>query len=114
MSGDPDNEYFSDGITDDIIMRAHAGEGAARRGADVVVRVQGEERGSRDDRTTLGVTSVLQGSVRRAGNRVRVTVQLMNAQDGFQLWSERFDRDLDDIFAIQDEIARRHRRPACR
>jgi serine/threonine-protein kinase len=49
---------------------------------------------------------VLQGSVRRAGNRVRVTVQLMNAQDGFQLWSERFDRDLDDIFAIQDEIAR--------
>ena len=55
---------------------------------------------------TLGVSSVLQGSVRRAGNRVRVTVQLMNAQDGFQLWSERFDRDLDDIFAIQDEIAR--------
>jgi tetratricopeptide (TPR) repeat protein len=49
---------------------------------------------------------VLQGSVRRAGNRVRVTVQLMNVQDGFQLWSERFDRDLDDIFAIQDEIAR--------
>jgi serine/threonine-protein kinase len=49
---------------------------------------------------------VLQGSVRRAGNRVRVTAQLMNARDGFQLWSERFDRDLDDIFAIQDEIAR--------
>ncbi|HSU95800.1 MAG TPA: hypothetical protein VLI40_01130, partial [Gemmatimonadaceae bacterium] len=55
---------------------------------------------------TLGVTSVLQASVRRAGNKVRVTAQLMNAGDGFQLWSERFDRDLEDIFAIQDEIAR--------
>ncbi len=55
---------------------------------------------------TLGVTTVLQGSVRRAGNKVRVTAQLMNTRDGFQLWSERFDRDLDDIFAIRDEIAR--------
>jgi tetratricopeptide (TPR) repeat protein len=56
--------------------------------------------------STLGVRTVVQGSVRRAGNRVRVTVQLMNAAEGTQLWSERYDRDLDDIFAIQDEIVR--------
>jgi serine/threonine-protein kinase len=106
MSGDPDNEYFSDGITDDII-------GALTQVKDLRVAARTSSfayKGKNEDLATigrtLGVSSVLQGSVRRAGNRVRVTVQLMNARDGFQLWSERFDRDLDDIFAIQDEIAR--------
>ncbi|HEY4303376.1 MAG TPA: protein kinase, partial [Gemmatimonadaceae bacterium] len=106
MSGDADNEYFSDGITDDIItaltqvrdLRVAARASAfSYKGRNETLSTIGE---------TLGVATVLQGSVRRAGNRVRVTAQLMNARDGFQLWSERFDRDLDDIFAIQDEIAR--------
>jgi serine/threonine-protein kinase len=106
MSGDPDNEYFSDGITDDIIVAL-----TPVKGLRVAARTSSfAYKGRNDDLATvgrtLGVTSVLQGSVRRAGNRIRVTVQLMNAQDGFQIWSERFDRDLDDIFAIQDEIAR--------
>ncbi|HEX6809733.1 MAG TPA: protein kinase, partial [Gemmatimonadaceae bacterium] len=106
MSGDPDNEYFSDGITDDIIVAL-----TPVKGLRVAARTSSfAYKGKNDDLATigrtLGVSHVLQGSVRRAGNRIRVTVQLMNAQDGFQLWSERFDRDLDDIFAIQDEIAR--------
>jgi TolB-like protein len=106
MSGDPDNEYFSDGITDDIIMALTQVKGlrVAARTSSFAYKNRNEELATIG--RTLGVSSVLQGSVRRAGNRVRVTVQLMNAQDGFQLWSERFDRDLDDIFAIQDEIAR--------
>jgi serine/threonine-protein kinase len=106
MSGDPDNEYFSDGITDDIIMALTQVKGlrVAARTSSFAYKNRNEDLATIG--RTLGVSSVLQGSVRRAGNRVRVTVQLMNAQDGFQLWSERFDRDLDDIFAIQDEIAR--------
>ena len=106
MSGDPDNEYFSDGITDDIITAL-----TSVRGLRVAARASAfAYKGKNEDLATigrtLGVATVLQGSVRRAGNKVRVTAQLMDAQDGFQLWSERFDRDLDDIFAIQDEIAR--------
>jgi serine/threonine-protein kinase len=106
MTADADNAFFSDGITDDIIgalTKVSALKVAARasaftfRGADVDLRVVGER---------LGVRHVLQGSVRKAGNRVRVTAQLMAASDGTQVWSERWDRDLDDIFAIQDEIAR--------
>jgi serine/threonine protein kinase/tetratricopeptide (TPR) repeat protein len=106
MSGDPSNEYFSDGITDDIIMALTQVKSlrVAARTSSFAYKHKNEDLATIG--RTLGVSSVLQGSVRRAGNRVRVTVQLMNAQDGFQLWSERFDRDLDDIFAIQDEIAR--------
>jgi len=106
MSGDPENEYFSDGITDDLIgaltplkeLRVAARTSSfAFKGRHVELATVG---------STLGVRTVLQGSVRRAGNRVRVTVQLMNAGEGTQLWSERYDRNLDDIFAIQDEIVR--------
>ena len=106
MSADPDNEFFSDGITEDIIgaltkvpglkVAARASAFAFKR-RDEELRVIGQK---------LGVKTVLQGSVRRIGNRVRVTAQLMNAYDGYQLWSDRFDRDLDDIFALQDELAR--------
>jgi eukaryotic-like serine/threonine-protein kinase len=106
MSGDADNEYFSDGITDDIIGALTQVKGlrvAARasafsfKGKNVELAVIGQK---------LGVRTLLTGSVRRAGQRVRVSAQLTSARDGFQLWSERYDRDLDDIFAIQDEIAR--------
>jgi eukaryotic-like serine/threonine-protein kinase len=107
LSADPENEFFSDGVTEDIIgalTRVPGLRVAARassfafKGRDAELRAVGEQ---------LGVRTVLQGSVRRAGNRVRVTTQLMSAADGYQLWSERFDRDLDDLFAVQDEIARR-------
>ena len=106
MSGDPDNEYFSDGITDDIInaLTQVSGLRVAARASAFSYKGRNEDLATIG--RTLGVTTVLQGSVRRAGNKVRVTAQLMNTHDGFQLWSERFDRALDDIFAIQDEIAR--------
>ncbi|MDB4881651.1 MAG: protein kinase [Gemmatimonadetes bacterium] len=106
MSGDPDNEYFSDGITDDIISALSPVTGLRVAARASAFSYKGKNEDLATIGRTLGVATVLQGSVRRAGKRVRVTTQLMNARDGFQLWSERFDRDLDDIFAIQDEIAR--------
>jgi eukaryotic-like serine/threonine-protein kinase len=106
MSGDPDNEYFSDGITDDIISALTPVQGLRVAARASAFSYKGKNEPLATIGRTLGVATVLQGSVRRAGGKVRVTAQLMNARDGFQLWSERFDRDLDDIFAIQDEIAR--------
>src|SRR6266480_6196678 len=104
MSGDPEQEYFSDGITEDILTDLSKISGlfvVARHSAfiykDKPVKAQqiGQE---------LGVDFLLEGSVRKAGSHVRVTGQLVNCKDGGHLWAERFDRDLTDIFAIQDEI----------
>jgi TolB-like protein/Tfp pilus assembly protein PilF len=106
MSGDPDNEYFSDGITDDIISALTPVRGLRVAARASAFSYKGKSETLSAIGRTLGGSTVLQGSVRRAGNRVRVTAQLMSAHDGFQLWSERFDRELVDIFAIQDEIAR--------
>lgn len=106
MSADPDNEFFSDGITDDVIVALNPVKGLKVAARASSFAFKGKSADLATIGSTLGVRTVLQGSVRRAANRVRVTVQLMNASEGTQLWSERFDRDLDDIFAIQDEIAR--------
>jgi TolB-like protein len=105
IGGSPEDEYFSDGVSDEITsvlsrmgrLRVAARTSAfAFKGAQEDLRVVGEK---------LGVATVLEGSVRRAGNRVRVTVQLVDVADGYHFWSERYDRELTDIFAIQDEIA---------
>jgi serine/threonine-protein kinase len=106
MSADPDNEFFSDGMTDDVIAALTPVKGLKVAARASSFAFKGKNADLAAVGSTLGVRTVLQGSVRRAGNRVRVTVQLMNAREGTQLWSERYDRDLDDIFAIQDEIAR--------
>jgi TolB-like protein/cytochrome c-type biogenesis protein CcmH/NrfG len=105
MSAERDCEYFGDGIAEEIINALGRLPGlrvAARASAFAF-------RGRADDlkgiATHLGVRTVLEGSVRDAGNRVRVTAQLVDVDTGFQLWSERYDRELTDIFAIQDEIA---------
>jgi len=105
MSGSPEAEYFSDGVSDEItnvLSRMGGLRVAARTSAFAF-------KGAREDLRAVGeklnVATVLEGSVRRAGNRVRVTVQLVDVADGYHLWSERFDRELTDIFAIQDEIA---------
>ena len=104
MSGDPEQEYFSDGITEDIITDLSKISGlfvVARhtsftyKNKSVKVQQVGQE---------LGVDYILEGSVRKAGTRLRITGQLINAKDGGHVWAERFDRDLTDIFAIQDEI----------
>ena len=107
MSGDPEQEYFSDGITEDIItdLSKIAGLTVIARnssftykGRSVDIRTVGRE---------LGVRSVLEGSIRRAGKRVRITAQLVDAATGGHLWAERYDRDLTDIFEVQDDVTRR-------
>jgi adenylate cyclase len=107
MSGDPEQEYFSDGITEDIItdLSKIAGLTVIARnssftykGRSVDVRTIGRE---------LGVRSVLEGSIRRAGQRVRITAQLVDAATGGHLWAERYDRDLTDIFEVQDDVTHR-------
>ena len=104
-SADPENEYFSDGMTEELITALTKVEGlrvASRTSAFAL-------KGAREDVRTLGarlnVSAVLEGSVRRAGNRLRITAQLTGVGDGRTLWSERYDRELADVFAIQDEIA---------
>jgi adenylate cyclase len=107
MSGDPEQEYFSDGISEDIItdlskiaglMVIARNSSFTYKGRSVDVRTIGRE---------LGVQSVLEGSIRRAGNRVRITAQLIDATSGGHVWADRYDRDLTDIFEVQDDVTRR-------
>jgi eukaryotic-like serine/threonine-protein kinase len=105
MSADRDNEYFSDGLAEEIInLLAHI------PGLKVIARssafaFKGKNEDVRRIAETLGVVHILEGGVRKAGNRIRVTAQLISAADGGNLWSERYDREMADVFAIQDEIA---------
>ena len=107
MSGDPEQEYFTDGISEDIItdLSKIAGLTVIARnssftykGRSIDIRTVGRE---------LGVRSVLEGSIRRAGNRVRITAQLIDATSGAHLWADRYDRDLTDIFEVQDDVTHR-------
>lgn len=105
MSGDPDNEYFSDGLSETLLhMLAQVGElkVSARTSS---FAFKGQDQDIRTIASSLGVAHVLEGSVQRAGGRVRITAQLIRADDGFHVWSEHYDRALEDIFGIQDEIA---------
>ena len=106
MSADPENEFFSDGMTEELINALTRVEGLrvtsrtsafAYKGRDVDVREIGQR---------LNVTAVLEGSVRRAGTRLRVTAQLINTADGYHLWSDTYDRQLADVFEVQDELSR--------
>ncbi len=105
MSADPDDEFFSDGITEEIINAL-----TQLRGLRVAARTSAFSfKGRTEDLRTVGeklnVGTIVEGSIRRAGNRLRITAQLVSVADGYQLWSERFDREMTDVFAIQDEIA---------
>ena len=105
MSNDEDNEYFSDGLTETLLhMLAQIPDlkVAARTSS---FSFKGENRTIQEIARSLQVAHVLEGSVQRAGDRVRITAQLIRAEDGFHVWSENYDRTLDDIFGIQDEIA---------
>jgi serine/threonine protein kinase/tetratricopeptide (TPR) repeat protein len=106
LSADPENEYFCDGLAEEILNAL-----AAVRGLRVAARTssfyfKGKTAQPSEIAGQLHVANLLLGSVRRAGNRLRVTVQLVDAANGFQLWSERYDRQMEDIFEVQDEIAR--------
>ncbi|MEQ9426887.1 MAG: helix-turn-helix domain-containing protein [Cyclobacteriaceae bacterium] len=105
MSADPENEYFSDGITEEIINAL-----TTVKGLKVIARTssfafKNKNMDVRNIGDQLGVSTVLEGSVRKANNRVRITAQLISTNDGTHFWSKNFDRDLEDIFAIQDEIS---------
>ena len=106
MSSDPENEFFADGITEEIINAL-----AQIEDLRVVARTSAFSfKGKHVDLRTVGgrlnVTTVLEGSVRKSGQRLRIMAQLINVADGYHLWSERYDRELQDIFEVQDEIAR--------
>jgi TolB-like protein/Tfp pilus assembly protein PilF len=105
-SADPENEYFSDGITEELITALTQVEGLEVASRTSVFALKGERADVRTLGARLGVSTVLEGSVRRAGHRLRITARLTGVRDGRTLWSERYDRELADVFAIQDEIAR--------
>jgi serine/threonine protein kinase/Tfp pilus assembly protein PilF len=105
-SPDPDNEYLSDGITDELINALAKVEGLRVASRSSVFALKGKPQDIRAVGALLGAAEVLEGTVRKAGDRLRITAQLSSAADGRLLWSERFDRTLDDVFAIEDEIAR--------
>ncbi len=105
MSNDPDNEYFSDGVAEEIINALTKVKAlqVASRTSSFAFKGKNEDIGEIGRK--LKVNTVLEGSVRKASNKLRVTAQLVNAADGYHLWSERYDRQLEDVFEIQDEIA---------
>src|SRR5205814_8651820 len=104
MSADPENEYFTDGMTEEIInalskvpgihVASRSSSFAFKGKKDVDVRQVGDK---------LGVASVLEGSVRKIGNRIRIAAQLVNVENGYQIWSETYDRQLDAVFAVEAE-----------
>ena len=105
MSADPENEYFSDGVTEELLNALVRVEGLRVTSRTSSFAFKGKSDDIRDIAIQLNVDKVLEGSVRKAGNRVRITAQLINAADGYHVWSESYDRNLDDIFKVQDEIS---------
>ncbi len=107
FSPDPENEYFSDGITEEIINSLVKVKGLQVTSRTSVFAFKNTQKDIREIGKELSVSTVLEGSVRRAGNKVRVTAQLIKTDDGFHIWSENFDREMKDIFGVQDEIAQK-------
>src|SRR3984893_1255404 len=106
MSAAKDQEYFSDGLAEQLINDLAKISGLKVVGRSSAFQFKGKNEDLRDVGRKLGVANVLEGSVRRDGNHVRITAELIKADDGFQLWSQTYDREIKDIFAVQDEIAR--------
>ena len=106
MSTDPENEFFADGISEEIINTLGQIEGLRVAARGSAFSFKGKHVDPREVGQKLQVRSVLEGSVRKARKRLRITAELVNAENGYQLWSERYDRELEDVFEIQDEIAR--------
>jgi adenylate cyclase len=106
MSGDPEQEYFSDGITEDIITDLSKISSLSVVARNTAFTFKGRSMDVKEVASAMGVSHVLEGSVRKAGSRVRITAQLIDGAAGDHLWADRFDRELTDIFAIQDEISK--------
>ena len=106
MSGEAEQEYFSDGISEDIITDLSKVSALSVVARNTAFMFKGQTVDVKDVVKTLGVSHVLEGSVRKAGDRVRITAQLIDGAKGDHIWADRYDRDLTDIFAIQDEISK--------
>jgi TolB-like protein/class 3 adenylate cyclase len=104
MSGDPEHEYFSDGITEDIITELSRYRELFVIAGNSTFRFKGKDVEIGEIAHQLGVQYIVEGSVRRSGKRVRITAQLVDALSGSEVWADRYDRDLDDIFVVQDEV----------
>ena len=107
MSGNPDEDYFSDGMTEEILNVLAKSTSLKVAARTSVFKFKGQGGDIRKIGEELGVGHVIEGSVRRDGERIRVTAQLIRVDDGFHVWSETYDRELKSVFAIQDDIARR-------
>jgi TolB-like protein/Flp pilus assembly protein TadD len=105
LSSDADNEYFTDGLTEELIQSLAQVEGLQIPARTSVFALKGSNLSVQEIGARLGVENVLEGSVRKSGNRLRISAQLIEVASGFQLWSDTYDRELEDVFAIQDEIA---------
>ncbi len=106
MSPDKDQEYFSDGLTEELITSLSQVEGLRVAARTSSFQFKGRNADVREVGRRLDVGAVLEGSVRRSGNRLRIATQLVSVEDGYQLWSQSYDRELTDVFAVQEEIAR--------
>ncbi len=106
MSQDASNEYFSDGLSEELLNGLAKVEGMQVAGRTSSFSFKGKNEDLRNIAQELGVKHILEGSVRKDGNRIRITAQLIQADNGFHLWSETYDRELDSIFEIQDDISR--------
>jgi eukaryotic-like serine/threonine-protein kinase len=105
MSTDPENEFFADGVTEEILNALAQIPALRVAGRTSSFSFKGKNIDLRSIGEQLSVATVLEGSVRRAGKRVRITAQLIDVRDGYNMWSERYDREIEDVFAVQDEIA---------
>jgi len=105
MSADKDNEYFSDGMTEEILNALAGVDGLQVTSRTSSFAFKNKNLDVRTISKELNVNTVVEGSVRKAGNKVRITAQLINSSDGYHIWSEVYDRDLEDVFAVQDEIS---------
>ena len=105
MSADPENEYFSDGITEELLNALTRVDGLQVTSRTSAFAFKGKDIDIREIGIQLNVDRILEGSVRRSGNRARISAQLINAADGYHIWSEVYDRNLTDIFEVQDEIS---------
>ena len=105
LSNDPEQEYFSDGIGEEILNSLSGLKDLKVASRSSSFQFHGKNIDLGEIKDKLGVSTVLHGSIRKQGRRMRLTVQLINVEDGFHLWSEKYDRSLDDVFAVQDEVA---------
>src|SRR5262249_46290831 len=105
-SASSDDEYFSDGLADELVSMLAKVRGLRVAARTSAYHFKGKDATVAEVGQALGVATVLEGSVRKAGPRVRISVQLVNVSDGYHIWSETYDRTLEDIFAVQDDVAR--------